>query len=93
LASSRVAESFSQLAQQSRDARATGVTGFTPAKSLYEKYVTVGEMEQTLSTPVADTKGERAGVDSMACMRPVTLELQQLRRASSRRRITRSNLT
>ena len=88
-----MAVSFSQLAQQTGVARTTGVMGLIPAKSLYEKYVTVGEMEQTLSTPVADTKGERAGVDSMACMRPVTLELQLLRRASSRRRITPSNLT
>jgi hypothetical protein len=53
--------------------RATGVMRLILAKSLYEKYVTVGEMEQTLSTPVADTKGERAGVDSMTCMRPVAM--------------------
>ena len=68
-----MAESFSQLAQQSRATRIAGVLGFTLAKSLYEKCVTVGEMEQTRSTPVADTKGERAGADSMACMRPVAM--------------------
>jgi hypothetical protein len=65
--------SFSQLAQEPRGARTSGAKRFTPAKSLYEKYVTLGQMEQTRSTDLADTKGERAGADSMACMRPVAM--------------------
>jgi hypothetical protein len=68
-----VAVGFPQIAQQSRAARTTAVMRLIPAKSLYEKCATVGEMEQTRSTPVADTKGERAGADSMACMRPVAM--------------------